>query len=151
MNESVYPREESHGVCHGCGASSGSIGMIPPPQRRRCSAAAAAIPARAAGRGGRGSHLCESDRSSLRGTSLPPRRQRESYLDDSRSPAAPLSPGPLAPCRGHAAHRSGRPARRRAALYATIFSSMIQPTGQPTNFSLCATDFSVTAVQIFNP
>ena len=68
--------------------------MPPPP----------AIPTRVVGRGGWGSHLCESNRSPLRGTSLPPRRQRESYLDNLRSPAAPLSPGPLETCRGHADH-----------------------------------------------
>jgi hypothetical protein len=39
---------------------------------------------------------------------------------------------------------------RRAAVYAAISSSTIQPTDQPTNFALCATDFSVTVVQIFD-
>ncbi len=32
--------------------------------------------------------------------------------------------------------------------YAAIFSYIIQPTGQPTNFALSVTDFSVTVVQI---
>jgi len=39
----------------------------------------------------------------------------------------------------------------QAVAYATIFSSTIQPTDQPTNFDLCVTDFSVTVVQIFDP
>jgi len=34
-------------------------------------------------------------------------------------------------------------------VYVTIFSSTTQPTGQPTNFALCATDFSVTVVHKF--
>jgi len=39
----------------------------------------------------------------------------------------------------------------RAVAYAAIFSSTIQPTDQPTNFDLFATDFSVTVVQNFDP
>jgi hypothetical protein len=35
-------------------------------------------------------------------------------------------------------------------VYTAIFSSTIQPTGQPTKFALRATDFSVRVVQNFN-
>ena len=62
------------------------------------------IPARAARRGGRESHLCESNQSPLHRTSLPPRKQRALCHNDSLSPAAPLPPGPLAPRRGHVHH-----------------------------------------------
>jgi len=44
-NKGVHPREESHGVCHGRGASSGSrniVGITPPPRRCRRRAATAA-------------------------------------------------------------------------------------------------------------
>jgi len=83
--------------------------LVPPPPPT-------AIPAKAAERGGQGSHLREIDQSPPRGTSLPPRRQRESCRDDSRSPAALLSHAPLASCRGHADHVPwGRlPARNKA-------------------------------------
>ena len=74
----------AQGTLLGSSPPDGTAAAPPPP----------AIPARAAGRGGRGSHLCESDRSPPRWTSLPPRRQRASCRDDSRSPAAPVSPAP---------------------------------------------------------
>jgi hypothetical protein len=80
------------------------LGSHTPPTAPPSPPPTTAIPAKSAERGGQGSHLCESDRSPPRGTSLPPRRQRESCRDDSRSPAAPLSHAPLAPCRGHADH-----------------------------------------------
>jgi hypothetical protein len=38
----------------------------------------------------------------------------------------------------------------RTAAYAAISSSTIQPSDQPTNLALYATDFSVTVVKIFN-
>jgi hypothetical protein len=75
--------------------------LLRSPTSRQQSRAAAlpppAIPLRAAGSGGLGSHLHESYCFSPRGTSLPPRRQRASCCDNSRSPSAPLPPGPLAP------------------------------------------------------
>jgi hypothetical protein len=44
-NEGVHPHKESHGVCHGCGASSGArnvveISHLPTAKPRRCAAAA---------------------------------------------------------------------------------------------------------------
>ena len=76
----------------------------PPPTAPLAPLLPTAIPSKAAERGGQGSHLRESDQSPPRGTSLPPRRQRESCHDDLHSPAAPLSHASLAPCRGHADH-----------------------------------------------
>jgi hypothetical protein len=47
------------------------------------------------------------------------------------------------PPTGHKAIKGGW-----AAAYATIFSSTIQPNGQPTNFAVSVTGFSVTVVHI---
>jgi hypothetical protein len=55
-----------------------------------------------------------------------------------------------------ASKSSGGGVRRHLLLYNSAnrpthqFSSTIQPTDQPTNFALCATDFSVKVVQIFD-
>jgi hypothetical protein len=105
-NEGVHPREESHGLCHSHGTSSGAMNIvgITPPDGTVAALPPQAIPARAVGRGGWGSYLCESDRFPLCGTSLPPRRQRALCCNDSRSPDAPLPPGPLATRRGRADH-----------------------------------------------
>jgi len=61
----------------------------PPPDGAAAMPKPPAIPARAAGRGGRGSHLRESDQSPPHGTSLPPRKQRASCCDDSRANHVP--------------------------------------------------------------
>jgi hypothetical protein len=51
--------------------------------------------------GGRGSHRCKRDQSPLRGTSLPPRRQRALCRHYMHSPTLlHCPPHPLAPCRG---------------------------------------------------
>ena len=57
-NEGVHPHEESHGICHGCGASSGArnvveISHLPTAKPRRC-AAAASDPPEGGGEGGPG-------------------------------------------------------------------------------------------------
>ena len=64
--------------------------------------------------------------------------------------ASPPPPPPPPPTTTTRAVSTPRGIFRRAAVYAAISSSTIQPTDQPTNFAICATDFSVTVVQIFD-
>ncbi len=108
----------------------------PPPDGAAAAPPPQAIPARAVGRGGRESHLRESDRYPLRGTSLPPRRQRASCRDDSVPPPPRCPPPPShlataapAMCRGEdsplamkrsirtASTSSGSGVRRHLLLY----------------------------------
>ena len=116
------------------------------------------LTARAAGRGGRESHLRESNRSPLRGTSLPPRRQRASCRDDfvPPPPRCPMPPSRLAAaapamCRGEdsplAMKRSIRTASTSSGggvrCHLLLYNSANRPTHQ---FCSCATDFTVTQI-----
>ena len=55
-NAGVHPWEESHGVCHGLGASSGARNVvgIAPPRWHQCRAVAAGNPHKGGGEGGQG-------------------------------------------------------------------------------------------------